>query len=300
MSSNSVQLGGLAEVRMGFRILQPLVGRGAARRAGVAIVGLIVLLSVVVPLLSSHSPNDFVASPLQSPSWSHPFGTDTLGRDVFLRTFAAGRVDLFVAAAGVLSSLAFGTLIGLVVTSARTRVAEVVVMRVVDTIVAFPFIVLVLTLVLVFGETSQIGPLPPGLPSLLVAVFVWDWALYARLARVQTLVLRDSDFVVAARLLGYSRARIIARHLLPQVLRAAAAYAVADAIIVLVTTASLPFLGAGVQPPNPEWGSMMYEGRTVLETAWWVTILPGVVLALVGVGLSLISDGGVVRARRRR
>lgn len=300
MSSDTVQVGGLSHVRTGIRAFQPLVGRGVGRSVGVTIIGLVVLLSVLVPLLSSRSPNDFVATPLESPSWSHPFGTDTLGRDVFVRTFAAGRVDLFVAAVGVLSSLAFGTLIGIVVTSARSRVAEAVVMRIVDTIVAFPFIVLVLTLVLVFGETSKIGPLPPGLPSLLVAIFVWDWALYARLARVQTLVLRESDFVVATRLLGYSRARIVLRHLLPQVLRAAAAYAVGDAIIVLVTTASLPFLGAGVQPPNPEWGSMMYEGRTVLETAWWVTILPGVMLALVGVGLSLINDAGVVRGRRRR
>jgi peptide/nickel transport system permease protein len=264
--------------------------RRLARYVGLAIVGGVLLLSIVVPVVSRYAPDAFVAQPFEAPSWSHLFGTDSYGRDVFVRTFAGGRIDLAVAAIGVLSSLIFGTVIGVAAVTAKRQIWETVLMRVVDSIIAFPFVVLVLALVLVFGTTRSYGPLPAGVPSLLIAIFVWDWALYARLARAQTLVLRNQDFVTAARLLGYSRARILGRHMLPHVCRATAAYAVSDAIIILITTAGLPFLGAGVQPPTPEWGAIMYDGRTALAFAWWITVMPGVVLAITGVGLSLLAD----------
>jgi peptide/nickel transport system permease protein len=270
------------------------------RGIGLGILGSILLLSIVIPLISPYSPDDFVSAPFQPPSWAHPFGTDTFGRDVFVRTFAAGRIDLFVAAAGVLMSLAVGTTLGILAASSKRKMWDSVLMRIVDSIIAFPFVVLVLALVLVFGVTSSYGPLPAGLPSLLLAIIVWDWALYARLARGQTLVLRNADFVVAANLLGYSRARIVRRHLAPQVLRTAGAYAVSDAIIILIATAGLPFLGAGVQPPTPEWGSMMYEGRVVLATAWWITVFPGLILAATGIGLSLVADSYLAARGGRR
>jgi peptide/nickel transport system permease protein len=264
--------------------------RWLARGVGLAIVSAVLILSIAVPLLSSHSPDDFVGQPYVSPSWSHPFGTDSYGRDVFVRTFAGGRIDLFVAATGVLASLLFGTAIGVAAAAARRRIWETVLMRIVDSIIAFPFVILVLALVLVFGATRSYGPFPAGLPSLLIAIFVWDWAIYARLARAQTLVLRNGDFITAARLLGYSRLRIVRRHLLPHVFRATGAYAVTDAIIILITTAGLPFLGAGMQPPTPEWGAIMYDGRTALAFAWWITVIPGLVLAFTGMGLSLVAD----------
>ena len=270
-------------------------GAAAARNAwlgrgiGIAIVGGILILSIVVPMVSPPA-EMFVAQPYEPPSWSHLFGADAFGRDVFVRTFAGGRIDLFVAAVGVLSSLLFGTVVGVTATSAKRRIWETILMRIVDSIIAFPFVVLVLALVLVFGATRSYGPLPAGVPSLLIAIFIWDWALYARLARVQTLALRNEDFVTAAYLLGYSRLRIVGRHLLPHVLRATGAYAVSDAIVILITTAGLPFLGAGVQPPTPEWGAIMYDGRTALASAWWITVSPGVVLAMSGIGLSLIAD----------
>jgi peptide/nickel transport system permease protein len=278
-----------AQVQVRPHLGRLFVHRRLAVVVGVAILATVTSLSIVVPLVSP-SPDTFVATPFEPPSWSHPFGTDTFGRDVFVRTWAAGRIDLFVATVGVLSSLLFGTTIGVLAASARSRYWEAVLMRVVDSIIAFPFVVLVLALVLVFGATAEYGPLPAGLPALLLAIFIFDWALYARLARAQTLVLRTSDFVVAASILGFSSARIVRRHLLPHVFRVTGAYAVGDAIIILIATASLPFLGAGVQPPTPEWGSMMYEGRTVLATAWWITIIPGLVLALTGIGLSLVAD----------
>ena len=258
----------------------------------------ILALSVVVPLISA-SPDNFVAQPLQAPSWSHLFGTDEFGRDIFVRTFAAGRADLFVVVTGVTTSLLFGTTVGVIVTAAKRRVWETVLMRIVDSVLAFPFIVLVLALVLIFGATRSYGPLPAGMPSLVIAIFVWNWAIYARLARAQTLVLRGRDYITAVRLAGYSHLRIVFRHLMPQVFRAAAAYGVTDAMIVLITTAGLPFLGAGVQPPTPEWGAIMYEGRTYLAFAWWITILPGAVLALTGIGLSLLGDSFLSTYRGR-
>jgi peptide/nickel transport system permease protein len=277
--------------------VRPRLGRFFAHRrpvviAGGVILALVATLSIVVPLVSA-PPDQFVSDPFRPPSWAHPFGTDTFGRDVFVRTWAAGRIDLFVAAAGVSSSLLVGTTVGVLAASARRRIWETALMRVVDSIIAFPFVVLVLALVLVFGATASYGPLPAGLPALLLAIFIFDWALYARLARAQTLVLRNRDFIVAASILGFSRWRILRRHLLPHVFRVTGTYAVGDAIIILIATASLPFLGAGVQPPTAEWGGMMYEGRTVLATAWWITVIPGMVLALTGVGLSLVADAAL-------
>lgn len=264
---------------------------------GCVLLGLIVVLSIVVPLVSPYATDAFVASPLESPSWSHPFGTDAFGRDVMTRTFAAGRVDLFVAAVGVAVPLVMGTLIGVVSGAARRRWVDTALMRLVDAILAFPFIILVLALVVVIGPTRKIGPLPAGLPSLFVAVFATSWAVYARLARGQVLSLRQREFVVAARLLGYSKWRIVRRHLMPNVFATTATYAVSDVVLIIVLTASLPFLGAGVQPPAPEWGSIMFEGGSLLATAPWISLAPGVMLALTGLAVSLIARA-LLAARR--
>jgi peptide/nickel transport system permease protein len=281
-------------------------GGVAAKRPGIAaivggsILAVIVLACVIVPFLWSYSPEQIIAPALQAPSVAHPFGTDTVGRDVFLRTLAGGRVDLAVIAIAVSLSAAVGSLLGVLAASSG-RWVDAVVMRVVDAIIAFPFMVLVLAIVLLVGTDATVGSLPPGLISLLVAIVVTDWAVYARLARGQTLSLRQRDFVTAARVLGYSSPRIVIRHLLPNVISAVGAYMVTDAILAVVTTASLPFLGAGIQPPAPEWGVIMFGGATVLQTAWWVTILPGSVLALTAIALSLLADallakiGGALR-----
>ncbi len=256
---------------------------------GVSMITAIVLACAVIPIVWPYGPDKIVAPALQAPSWSHPFGTDTIGRDVFLRTFAGGRIDILAATGAVLVASLIGSLVG--ITAAYSgRWVDSVLMRIVDAVIAFPFMVLVLAIVLLFGPTTTFGPLPPGLPSLLFALIVTDWVIYARLGRAQTLTLRRREFVVAAQLLGYSSRRIIGRHLLPNVVGAIGAYAVADAVLQVVVIASLPFLGAGVQPPTAEWGAIMYGGSTVIATAWWVTILPGVILALTGVALSMVAD----------
>lgn len=274
------------------------IGRRRELRAGVFIVVLVAVMSILVPIISPYSTEGFVATPLQPPSWSHLFGTDEFGRDLFTRTFAAGRLNLGIAAAGVIVPLAIGTVIGVVVGSSRRRWIDTVVMRFVDGIIAIPFVVLVLALVVVIGTQRTLLFLPAGVPALLIAIYATAWAIYARLARGQTLAYRSREYVLAARLLGYSRTRIVLRHLLPPVFSTTATYAASEAILIVSVTASLAFLGAGVQPPTPEWGALIYEGRNLLPTAWWLSVLPGVVLAVTGFGFALIADAIVDRSSR--
>jgi peptide/nickel transport system permease protein len=253
--------------------LQAVVGGPATRTIGGAVFALIVLMCIVVPFLYPYGPNDFVAAPFQSPSLAHPFGTDAVGRDVFLRTWAGGRVDL-------------GTLAG----SSRQRWLDSLIMRIVDAVIAFPLVILLLALVVVFGADTAWGPAPPGLAAAMIALMCVMWAGYARMARGQSLALRDSDFVLATRVAGIPNSRVVLKHIAPGVSRITMALAVSDIVMVVVILASLPFLGAGVQPPAAEWGSIMYEGRGFLRQAWWITICPGIVLALTGLSLSFVAD----------
>lgn len=295
MSVDAPALGVSRFAYLPFRRLS-LAKPGAALAIGGSLLVVIAIACVVVPIVWGYSPEAIVAVPMLAPSIAHPFGTDELGRDVFVRTLMGGRIDLFVAAFAVTASALIGTLIG-IVAAFSGRWVDSALMRVVDAIIAFPFLVLVLAVVLLFGAGTQIGPLPPGLPSLLFAVIVTDWAIYARLARGQALSLRERDFIVAVQLLGHGRSRIITRHLLPNVASTIGAYMVSDAILVVGLTAALPFLGAGIQPPTPEWGAIMVDGSTLLGTAWWITVLPGAVLALTGIALSLIADSLLSRVR---
>ena len=257
---------------------------------GVGIAILVALLCLIVPFVSPYSPDALAAVPFLPPSLAHPFGTDDFGRDVFTRTFVAGRLDLALATFAIVVSCLAGTIVGVLSGATRLRWLDSLLMGFVDAVVAFPFIVLILALVVVFGSTQSLGPLPAGVPSLLVAILLTDWVIYARLGRAETLALRQADFVVAARVAGCSPTRVIMRHLIPNVISVSAAYAVADGILVIIATASLPFLGAGVQPPAPEWGNMMFEGQAFLATSWWITLCPAVVLAITGLGVMLAAD----------
>jgi peptide/nickel transport system permease protein len=257
---------------------------------GTVLLAAVVVMSIVIPMLAANGPNVISAAPFLPPSWSHPFGTDDVGRDVFVRTFAGGRIDLLAATGTVLFSFIVGTVIGTAAGFSKHRWADAVVMRIVDAIIAFPFVILILALVVVVGAQRQIGPIPAGLPATLAAFAVAGWVYYARLARGQALLLRNADFIVAARVLGFGRARIIFRHLLPSIIRVTLSYAVLNVIAFIIVISSLSFLGASVQPPTPEWGAIMYEGRAYLQTAWWITVLPGVVLVVTGVAMSLLGD----------
>jgi peptide/nickel transport system permease protein len=276
------------------------VPRRVELRVGIGLILAVILACLVIPLLDHANPDALVALPLQPPSAEHPFGTDTVGRDVFIRVFTAGRLDIALAALAVIVPFLVGTVIGTMVGATRRRVVDTSVMRLTDGVIAFPFVVLILVIVLVVSPNAQIWPLPAGSVSIIVAVWLTDWTFYARLARSKTHVLRGEDFVAAARLLGFSPFRIVTRHLLPSVWPATATYAVPDALFMVSLIAALPFLGAGIQPPTPEWGSIMYEGRGVLEQAWWISMTTlGVVLVL-GAGVMMVVDSLVSNRRRPR
>jgi peptide/nickel transport system permease protein len=292
-------LGARADVGRAARRLRPWRQARTSLFVGAALLGLIVLACLLVPALSSHSTEEIVGVPYEAPSSAHPFGTDSVGRDLFVRVFAAGRLDLGIALITVVAALAIGAVLGTLSGVARRRWVDTALMRLVDAVIAFPFLVLVLVLVVIFGTDTSFGPLPAGVPAVICGVILGDWAFYARLARGQTLTLRERDYVVAAESLGFSQSRILLRHLLPGVVGTLAAYAVADAILVMITVASLSFVGLGIQPPTPEWGGLMYEGRAVLQEAWWISVIPGVMMALTGLGLALVADALLLDRQER-
>ena len=249
---------------------------------GVGIVSLIGFLAAAAPLLGFDDPNrqDLLGA-LQSPSLEHPFGTDQLGRDVLTRVVYGGRIDLTFAVITTIVPFVLGVLAG-AWAGYRGGWVDGLLSRVVDAVVAFPFIVLILAIVAIVG---------PGLTGAYIGVLAVGWALYARLARGETLVERQREYVLAAQTLGYSTSRIVLRHALPNVLRASIVFAMADIVLNILLLSALSFLGLGVSPPTPEWGALVADGQDVLLTAWWVSTLPGLVIVLVGIGFSLIGDG---------
>jgi peptide/nickel transport system permease protein len=255
---------------------------------GLAILVPIVLLGLLVPLLSPHDPSSGTLLPLAPPSATSPFGTDNLGRDVFTRTFAAAQLDIALALAGVAVPLLVGTLIGAVIGTTRVPAVAAIWTILIEGINAFPFIVLVIAIVSIVG---------PGVQGVLVGLALTNWARYARIARARALALREADFVTATEVLGYSRARVLAVHILPNVYSETLAYALSDFVIVVLAVAGLSFLGVGVRPPAAEWGAMMSDGRLFLQRAAWITVFPGLALSLTAVGVALVAQGIERRAR---
>lgn len=253
---------------------------------GLAIVMMIVLLSIMVPLFSPYDPLVGVSEPLSSPSPSNFFGTDQLGRDVFTRTFASGRLDLMLALIGVAGPLFIGTLLGAILGTTRSSLVVWFWLMLIDAINAFPFIVLVIAIVAIMG---------PGVSGLLIGLTAVNWARYAKIARARALILRRSDFVEVTRVLGYSRIRVLVRHILPNVFSETIAYGLSDFVIVVLAVSALSFLGAGVRPPTAEWGAMMADGRVYLQTHWWITVFPGLALSLAAIGVALLAHGLVGR-----
>jgi peptide/nickel transport system permease protein len=249
---------------------------------GIAIVGIVALAAIFAPLIAPYNPNEqnLLAS-FEHPSWQHLMGTDNLGRDIFSRVVYAGRVDFQIGLITTYVPLVTGMLLGALAGYFGGWI-EAVVMGLVDIVIAFPFLVLVIAILAIIG---------PGLTGLYIAVLAVGWSMYARLTRGEMLVLREQQFMLAAESLGFSRKRIIVRHALPNLLRPNLVFSMADFVLNILLAASLSFLGLGVQPPTAEWGAMVADGQNYLLNAWWITTMPGIVIVVVGVGLSLIGDG---------
>lgn len=248
---------------------------------GLAILGGFVALALLAPLIAPFDP--ILQNPgakLMPPSWDHPFGTDNFGRDVFSRVLWGTRIDLQIAVLGVVFPFLIGTGVGTVAGFFGGWV-DAVLMRIIDVVLAFPFLVLMLSIIAILG---------PGLASFYIAMALVGWVSYARLIRAQILVLKSQDFAVAAASLGFSRLRIMFRHLLPNALAGSLVFVMSDAVLVLLNGASISYLGLGVQPPVAEWGVMVAEAQGFISQAWWITLFPGLAIVTLAFGFSLTGD----------
>ncbi len=251
--------------------------------AGATVIAFWVVVAIFAPLLAPYEPSATDVSALLKPPLSegHLLGTDQLGRDVFSRVVYGARVDLSMGLIGVIAPFVVGILLGVVAGYAGGKV-DTALMRLVDVMLAFPFLIMVLAIVAILG---------PGLRNYFVALAIVAWVPYARLVRSETLVLRKSEFVEAAQTLAYPRRAILFRHVLPNAIAPAAVFVITDIVLTILLGAALSFYGLGAQPPTAEWGRMIAEGELYLTTAWWLTVIPGTMLILLTLGFSLLGDG---------
>lgn len=249
---------------------------------GGIIIGCIAMLAILAPVVAPFDPiAQDIAVKLQPPSLDHPFGTDNFGRDVLSRIIWGARIDLQMGLIGVFFPFLIGTTVGAIAGYAG-RAVDAVAMRVVDIVLAFPFLVLMLAIIAI---------LKPGLSSFYIAMALVGWVSYARLIRAQVLVAKSADYVTAAKSLGYSHPRILFRHILPNVLTNSIVFSMSDVVLVVLNGAAISYLGLGVQPPTAEWGIMIAEGQNFITTAWWITAFPGFAIVVMALGFSLLADG---------
>ncbi|MDE1992275.1 MAG: ABC transporter permease [Rhizobiaceae bacterium] len=257
--------------------------------------GIILLLSMLLAffpsLFAPYNPTTFdYKAILKGPSWLHPFGTDSFGRDVLSRVIHAYTIDMQIAIFSTVGPFIFGTFVGAIV-GYLGGVAEAIFGRVVDAVLTFPFLVLVIAVVSVLG---------PGLGNMYIAIGVVGWVFYARLIASEIKVQKRLDYADAGRVMGYTPARIIFRHLLPNAITPAIVYWMTDMALAILLGSSLGYLGLGAQPPAAEWGVQIADGKNYMNTAWWISVFPGVAIVVTGLGFSLTGDGLAELLRVRR
>jgi peptide/nickel transport system permease protein len=251
-------------------------------RVGLAIVVVAILAAAVGPVLTPYDPaSQELSRRLERPSLSHPFGLDELGRDILSRLLSGARISLLVGLAVVSVSSLVGMLLGSIA-GYFGGIVDDVISRVVDVLMAFPGILLAIALVAVLG---------PSLTNVVIALSVIGWVGYARLVRSQALRAREFEFVQAARALGAGSPRIVLRHVLPTALPAVVVQATLGMAGAIIAEAALSFLGLGVQPPTPSWGTMLDAGRSHLFDAPHLTIFPGIAIATLVLGFNFLGDG---------
>jgi peptide/nickel transport system permease protein len=277
--------------RPGRQAARALLRRGSVQ-IGLAIVLAFLALTILVPLVAPYDPTDQdLSNALSAPSLDHLFGADQYGRDVLSRVLYGTRDALLaiVVADGI--ALGAGGLMGLVAGFVGGAV-DAAIMRIVDVLLAFPYLLLALIIVAALG---------PSLTNALIAIGIVYTPQYARLMRGQVLAVRTADYVRAARALGSSRRRLMLRHVLPNCFTPVLVLATLQAGSVVVETAGLAFLGLGAQPPAADWGAMLADGHDYFLSAWWIATFPGLAIFVVVLGFNLIGDalGDYSDPRRR-
>jgi peptide/nickel transport system permease protein len=249
---------------------------------GLAIVVTLLLVAAFAPWLATHSPTaQSLTDRLQPPSAAHWLGTDELGRDIYSRIVHGSRLTLYVVGLVVIIvgpvGLAVGTIAGYL-----GGWVDTVLMRITDIFLAFPRLILALAFVAALG---------PGIENAIIAIAFTAWPPYARMARAETLTIRQADYIAAARIQGAGPLRIIGRHVVPMCLSSVIVRLTLDMAGIILTAAGLGFLGLGAQPPLPEWGAMISTGRHYLLDQWWVATMPGLAIFIVSLGFNLLGDG---------
>ena len=274
--------------RLQARAGQAWLGWLRLRRNPLAMLGLLIVLALVLmaafaPVIATHDPiTQNLAERLKPPMTDgHLLGTDEFGRDIFSRIVYGARVTLYIVALVAVTAPVFGLLVGTVAGYAGGWVDQVL-MRITDIFLAFPRLILALALVAVLG---------PGIENAVLAIALTAWPPYARVARAETLTVRNSDYIAAVRLQGAGPARIVWGHVMPMCLPSVIIRVTLDMAGVILTAAGLGFLGLGVQPPMAEWGLMISSGRKFLFEQWWVATMPGLAIFIVSLGFNLLGDG---------
>lgn len=259
---------------------------------GIAIVLFFVLLAAFPGVFTSYDPDAINAKDmLQAPSAVHWFGTDNYGRDLYTRVVYATRIDLYIGIGAMIIPFVLGTALGLISGYYGGKLDSMI-MRIVDIFMAFPYMVLAIAIVAITKA---------GINALFLSMWLVGWKEYTRLVRSETIVVKQQEYVEAAKVLGYGDFRIIIRNVLPNVLSSSIVYGASDIVMCMLSGAAMSYLGLGVQAPMSEWGAIISEGKTYLSQAWWITLFPGLFLMIAGFGFSLIGDGlsDLLRAKRR-
>lgn len=266
-----------------LRRLHRFFGHSTFVMVAIAILALFIIVGTFAPAIAPLDPNvQDLTSRLQPPlTAGHPLGTDSLGRDVLSRLIVGSRISLVVGFTAVLLSAALGIVVGLL-SGYLGGWIDALFMRIVDAWLAFPFLLLAIAVVAVLGQ---------GLNNIVIALVVTGWVLYARLVRGETLSLREREFVLSARGLGARASSIMFRHILPNCLGPILVVATLEIGVVIVTEASLSFLGLGAGASEPSWGGMLADGRAYLTRAWWLATLPGLAILVVVLAVNVIGDG---------
>jgi peptide/nickel transport system permease protein len=267
---------------------RPRFFRSRAAVFGLLVVGTVVVVAVFAPLLAPHDYRDQqLPKVLLPPFWqpradpAYPLGTDHLGRDLLSRIIFGARTSLLVGGGGVLIAGSVGISLGLLA-GYFGRAVDDVIMRLVDVQLSFPPIFLVIAIMAVIGQS---------LLNVVLVLGLVTWVQYARVVRGTTLSVKEKDFVEGARAAGAGHARILVRHILPNILPPVVVIATVNVSTLILAEAALSFLGLGVQPPTPAWGTMLAEGREVFRIAWWTAVLPGLAILITVLGVNLLGDG---------
>jgi len=256
--------------------------RNPLAMAGLGTAVLLVALTLLAPLLATHDPAaQNLADRLARPSAAHWLGTDELGRDLYSRLLYGGRITLGMVVAVVVLVAPLGLAIGCIA-GYFGGVADRVLMRVTDVFLSFPRLFLALAFV---------AAIRPGATSAIAAIALTAWPPYARLARAETLTIRNTDYIAAVRLTGARASRIILRHVAPMCLGSLVVRVTLDMSSIILTAAALGFLGMGAQPPSPEWGTMIATARRFILEQWWVPTIPGIAIFVASLAFNLLGDG---------